>query len=71
MIDQQFPKAYTEKEINEIVAKQLELGITAICREIGMAIETLQKQIQELQVASNAMIEEMKEWKKKNERTLQ
>lgn len=71
MIKQPFPKAYTEDEIKELIIKQVDLAITGICQEIGKAMEMLQGRILDLETASNAMIQEMKEWKAKNQRTLQ
>lgn len=64
-------KHYTKEEINIIVADQLEKCITPICLELGKVIEGLQQRIVDLEVASNAMIEEMKRWKKDNERSIQ
>lgn len=64
-------KHYTAEEINKIVADQLQYCIEPICKELGKVIEGLQQRIVDLECASNAMIVEMKEWKKTNERSLQ
>jgi hypothetical protein len=64
-------KNYSREEINILVAEQLKLCIEPICREIGVALEALQKRIVDLEIASNAMINEMKEWKERNSRMLQ
>jgi hypothetical protein len=39
--------------------------------ELGKVIEGLQQRVVDLEGASNAMIEEMKAWKKDNERSVQ
>jgi hypothetical protein len=64
-------KNYSRDEINLIIAEQLQLCIEPICKELGRAMEGLQRRIVDLEMASNSMIAEMKEWKKKNQVTLQ
>lgn len=71
MTDKIERKAYSREEINIFIAEQLKICIEPICHEIGKAIEALQNRIVDLEVASNAMIEEMKAWKTANKRTLQ
>lgn len=63
--------SYSRAEINHMIAEQLGICIEPICQEIGKAIESLQKRIQDLEAAGNAMITEMKEWKSKSNRTIQ
>lgn len=64
-------KAYSREEINIIIAEQLQICIEPICKEIGKAIEELQKRIVDLEVASNAVITELKEQKDKSARMIQ
>jgi hypothetical protein len=64
-------KGYTRDEINILIAEQLKICIEPICFEIGKVIDSLQKRIVHLEMANNAMIREMKEWKAKNQKTIQ
>ena len=64
-------KHYTREEINIIVADQLEQCVTPICKELGKVIEGLCARVLDLETANNAMIEEMKAWKAKNQKTIQ
>lgn len=64
-------KAYSREEINIIVAEQLQLCVEPICKEIGKAIEGLNIRLKDVEIASNAMIEEMRKWKESNYKTIQ
>ena len=64
-------KNFTREEINILIAEQLGLCIEPICKELGMVIEGLAKRIADLEIASNAMIKEMQEWKGKYQRVIQ
>jgi hypothetical protein len=59
-------KNYSKKQINDMILEKFQICMEPVCYEMGKVMETLQSRIQELEVASNAMIVEMKEWKEKN-----
>ena len=51
--------------------QELSIGIDPICKEIGKALEGLQKRIVDLETATNSIIRELKEDKEKESRTIQ
>lgn len=64
-------KGYSKEQIDIMIAEKLQICVEPICTEIGGVLEMLQKRIVDLEIANNAMITEMKEWKTKNQKTIQ
>lgn len=58
-------KGISRTEAITLIAEQLQMCIEPICKEMGEVMEGLHIRVQDAESALNALISEMKEWKRK------
>ena len=64
-------KSFTSEEIQSIVVEHTRKYLDPIWIELGKILESLSARISDLEIANNAMINEMKAWKDQNKGMLQ
>jgi len=67
---------YERKDMNKeaviiLIAEQLGMAIEPICKDIGRALEAMQKRIMDLEMTVNSIVTELKQQKEQNNRTIQ